>query len=172
MNPLSALANARRRWTGGARPAAAAGAWHVGEEAIMGTAIRVELWSEDLADAEAAIAAVMAEMHRIDAAMSPHKETSELSRINRDAARAPVALSAEIASLVARAIEFSAFSDGAFDITYAAVGHLHDYRAGSAPLDAQVAPARAANGCRQTQSPDGSAASARNAHPLRIAQAP
>ena len=40
--------------------------------------------------AEAAIAAVMAEMHRIDRAMSPHKADSELSRINRDAASAPV----------------------------------------------------------------------------------
>jgi thiamine biosynthesis lipoprotein len=152
VNPLSALANARRRWmAAGARPAVAAGAWHVGEEAIMGTSIRVELWSEDRADGEAAIAAVMAEMHRIDAAMSPHKETSELSCINRDAARVPVVLSAEMASLVGRAIEFSAFSDGAFDITYAAVGHLYDYRAGVAPSDAQVAAARAAIGWRHLQ---------------------
>jgi thiamine biosynthesis lipoprotein len=34
---------------------------------------------------EAAIAAVMAEMHRIDRTMSPHKDDSELTRINRGA---------------------------------------------------------------------------------------
>ena len=51
----------------------------------MGTAIRVELWSDERAAGEAAIDAVMDEMHRIDRAMSPHKADSELSRINRDA---------------------------------------------------------------------------------------
>ena len=114
----------------------------------MGTAIRVELWSEDRDEADAAIAAVMAEMHRIDAAMSPHKADSELSRINRDAARAAVPLSAEMARLVARAIEFSALSGGAFDISYAAVGQLYDYRAAIAPGDEAIAAARAAVGWR------------------------
>ncbi len=56
----------------------------------MGTAIHVEAWGDDRVVATAAIDAVMHEMHRIDALMSPYKESSELSRINRDAARAPV----------------------------------------------------------------------------------
>ena len=43
------------------------------------------------APARRAIDAVMAEMHRIDRPMSPYKPDSELSRINRDAGRAPVA---------------------------------------------------------------------------------
>mgnify|MGYP003694254437 CR=1 FL=1 len=51
----------------------------------MGTAIRVELWSDDAPRARLRSTAVMAEMHRIDRAMSPHKPDSELSRINRDA---------------------------------------------------------------------------------------
>ena len=70
--------------------------WFAREEAIMGTAIRVELWCDSRREAEAAMAAVMAEMHRIDRAMSPHKPASELSRINQRAARAPVALSEEM----------------------------------------------------------------------------
>src|ERR1043165_8961613 len=64
----------------------AEGGWLHRDEAIMGTAIRVELWSDDAAAGRAAIAAVMAEMHRIDRAMSPFKASSELSLINRDAA--------------------------------------------------------------------------------------
>jgi FAD:protein FMN transferase len=148
MSPLSALVSARRRWTANVRPFAAPGAWHVREEAIMGTAISVELWCDDRDQAEAAIAAVMAEMRRIDEAMSPHKPTSELSRINRCAAQAAVRLSDEMAHLVARAIDFSALSDGAFDITYAAVGHLYDYRAGIAPDEAAIAAARDAIGWR------------------------
>jgi FAD:protein FMN transferase len=124
------------------------GGWAVGEEAIMGTAIRVELWCADRGRAAAAIAAVMDEMHRIDAAMSPHKADSELSRINRDACDGPVRISEEMCRLVALAAEFSELSGGAFDITYASVGQLYDYRLGVAPSDAQIAQARAAVGYR------------------------
>ena len=94
----------------------------------MGTAISVELWCDDAAEGAAAIEAVMAEMHRIDRAMSPHKPDSELSRINREAGSGTVALSEEMAGLIGRAQDFSELTGGAFDITYAAVGHLYDYR--------------------------------------------
>jgi thiamine biosynthesis lipoprotein len=122
--------------------------WYSGEQAIMGTAVQVTLWSGTRAAAEAAIAAVMAEMHRIDHAMSPHKPESELSRINREAAAGPVALSREMCGLLARAIEFSHRSGGAFDITYASAGRLYDYRAHIKPGEAQLAEARAAIGYR------------------------
>lgn len=112
----------------------------------MGTAIRVEFWGDDREAAEAAIKAVMDEMHRIDALMSPYKEASELSRINRDAARKPVEVSAELFELLARSIAFSELSTGAFDITYASVGHLYDYRKRIRPTEAQLAAAREAIG--------------------------
>ena len=131
----------RRSMDFGRGAAAAQGDWHAREEAIMGTAIRVELWSEDRAAGEAAINAVMTEMHRIDHAMSPHKPDSELSRINRHAAAAPVNLSDEMARLVSRALDFSKLSGGAFDITYAGVGHLYDYREKLKPSDAAIAQA-------------------------------
>jgi thiamine biosynthesis lipoprotein len=124
------------------------GLWLQREEAIMGTAIRVELWCEERGRGEAAIDAVMAEMHRIDRAMSPHKADSELSRINREALRAPVPLSAEMFLLLVQAQRFAQLSGGAFDITYASVGCLYDYRAGIAPDEAALAKARAAVGWR------------------------
>ncbi|MDP3822048.1 MAG: FAD:protein FMN transferase [Burkholderiales bacterium] len=136
----------RRSMDFGRGGAVAQGDWHAREEAIMGTAIRVELWSEDRADGEAAINAVMTEMHRIDHAMSPHKPESELSRINRHAAAVPVKLSDEMARLVSRALDFSKLSGGAFDITYAGVGHLYDYREKIKPSDAAIAQAREAVG--------------------------
>ena len=34
----------------------------------------------------------------------------------------------ELAALISRALEFSEISGGAFDITYASVGYLYDYR--------------------------------------------
>ena len=114
----------------------------------MGTAIGVILWADDRVAGEAAIDAVMAEMHRIDQTMSPHRDTSELSRINREAHASAVPLSAEMARLLARAQAFAQLSDGAFDITYAAVGQLYDYREGRAPSDAELDRARQAVGFR------------------------
>lgn len=145
------LSSLRSRFAGfgAARRAAAPAGWLKREEAIMGTAIAVELWADERAAGEAAIDAVIAEMHRIDRAMSPHKAESELSRINRDAGRRAVPLSAEMAMLIGRAIEFSRWSDGAFDISYASVGQLYDYRAGIAPDDTSLAAAREAIGWQQ-----------------------
>jgi thiamine biosynthesis lipoprotein len=122
--------------------------WLKREEAIMGTSIVVELWADEPAAGEAAIAAVMDEMHRIDRTMSPFKEDSELSRINREAYGAPVPVSVEMARLIVRAAEFSELSGGAFDITYAAVGHLYDYRNRVRPSDEELEKARAAIGWR------------------------
>lgn len=143
MNLLASLSGALRRQPRPVPPTAraipaATGAWYRREEAIMGTAVSVELWADSAAQADAALAGVMDEMHRIDRRMSPHREDSELSRINREAARRPVALSAEMARLIDRALHFSALSNGAFDISYAAAGQLYDYRAGIAPDDAHL----------------------------------
>ena len=125
--------------------------WLQREEAIMGTAIKVELWAEDRRGGEAAVAAVMDEMHRVDRAMSPHKLTSELCRINREAARQPVQLSEEMFRLVERAIHFSRLTGGAFDISYAAVGQLYDYRRRVRPTPAALDKARAFVGWQQLQ---------------------
>lgn len=117
---------------------AARAEWHAREEAIMGTRIAVEVWHEDAAAAEAAIDAVIAEMHRVDALMSVYKPESQVSVVNREAAGRPVPVEPELARLVARALEFSELSDGAFDITYASVGYLYDYRERRHPTEAQI----------------------------------
>ena len=125
--------------------------WIKREQAIMGTSISVELWSEDRQAGVAAVDAVMQEMHRIDRLMSPYKEDSELSLINREAGRGPVRVGDEMMRLLDSAQQFSALSDGAFDITYASVGRLFDYRQRLRPSEAQLAVARAAIGYRNLQ---------------------
>jgi thiamine biosynthesis lipoprotein len=139
----------RRAWPGvallslallaAALPARAA--WHQREAAIMGTRIAVELWLDDDAQAEAAIDAVMAEMHRVDELMSHYKPESQLSQINARAAREPVKVDRELFDLIRRSLEFSKLTDGAFDITYASVGYLYDYRRHIRPDAAQIAKA-------------------------------
>ena len=131
------------------RAAAPVSGWHCRDEVIMGTSIRAELWSEDAALGRSAIAAVMAEMHRIDRTMSPYKPDSELSRINRDAARMPVTVSRELFDLIACSLAFSEVSGGAFDITYASAGFLYDYRQKIRPTAEALAAACAAIGYRK-----------------------
>ncbi|HUG73869.1 MAG TPA: FAD:protein FMN transferase [Steroidobacteraceae bacterium] len=116
-------------------------AWLSREETIMGTRCAVQLWAEDPAAGEASIAAVFAEMRRIDALMSTYKPDSEVSRLNASAAAAPMAISAELFALLETSQEYSRLSDGAFDITYASVGYLYDYRARQRPDDASIAAA-------------------------------
>jgi FAD:protein FMN transferase len=102
--------------------------WLQREDAIMGTRCAVELWAEDRLQGEAAIAAVFADMHRIDALMSTYKPDSEVSHVNAKAGAGPVPISAELLGLLQTAQQYSQVSDGAFDITYASVGYLYDYR--------------------------------------------
>ena len=107
----------------------------------MGTAVRVELWHDDAVAAREAMTAVMDEMRHIDATMSPYKPDSELSRINREAAHKAVPISQEMVDILAKSIEFSKLSDGAFDITFSSVGYLYDYRKHIKPTDAEIAKA-------------------------------
>ena len=112
--------------------------WYKAERAIMGTSILAEVWSSDADQAQQGIAAVMQEMHRIDDLMSPYKEDSELSLVNREAADHPVKISRELFNLIERSLYFSRISHGAFDITFSSVGYMYDYREGIAPTDAEI----------------------------------
>jgi thiamine biosynthesis lipoprotein len=120
---------------------AANAAWYQREEAIMGTRVEVQLWSEDPQQAVDAIDAVMAEMHRTDALMSTYKPESQLSQVNAHAYERPVQVDADVIDVVQKSLEYSRLSDGVFDVTYASVGYLYDYRRHQHPTDAQIAAA-------------------------------
>jgi FAD:protein FMN transferase len=122
-------------------PVAARAEWYHREEAIMGTSVGVELWADDPALAERAMSAVIAEMRRTDELMSTYKPESQISRVNAEAALHPVRVDPEIADVVEKALGYSKLSGGAFDITYASVGYLYDFRHHQHPDDAAIAKA-------------------------------
>jgi thiamine biosynthesis lipoprotein len=111
------------------------------EDGIMGTRIAVELWATDKAQGNAAIEAVLAEMRRVDEAMSTYKPTSELSIVNARAAQEPIKISGELFELLSTAVEYSRMTEGAFDITYASVGYMYDFRKHVRPDEKQIAAA-------------------------------
>jgi thiamine biosynthesis lipoprotein len=111
------------------------------EDGIMGTRIAVELWATDEAQGNAAIEAVLAEMRRVDEAMSTYKPTSELSIVNARAAQEPIKITPELFDLLSTALEYSRITDGAFDITYASVGYMYDFRKHVHPDEKQIAAA-------------------------------
>jgi len=113
--------------------------WYSDQQAIMGTRIAVELWSEDRAQADELIARVMAEMRRIDVLMSTYKPDSQVSRVNAEAAEHPVKVDADLFELLWTSLEYSRLTEGAFDITYASVGHLYDFRRHVKPTPEEIA---------------------------------
>jgi FAD:protein FMN transferase len=107
-------------------------------DGIMGTRITVELWAEDKDKAEQAIDALLDEMRHVDESMSTYKPTSEVSQVNARAADGPMHISKELFDLLVTAKEYSVITDGAFDITYASVGYLYDFRKHVRPNEAQI----------------------------------
>lgn len=117
----------------------------------MGTHVHVEVWHEAQPVAAAAIASALTELRRIDRLMTPYSTTSDIGQVNASAATRAVPVSDETFNLIATAQTYSALSGGAFDITFAAVGHLYDLRNRVRPSAQQVAEALPAIGYQQLQ---------------------
>jgi len=107
-------------------------------DGIMGTRITVELWSDDREQADLAIDAVLDEMRHVDETMSTYKPTSEVSLVNAGAAAGPMHITKELFDILTTAKEYSVITDGAFDITYASVGYLYDFRKHIRPDETQI----------------------------------
>jgi len=113
--------------------------WHWSEHAIMGTRITLGFWldgktkNSDLIQQQ-----VLDELNRIDQTYSPYKETSELSKLNRQAAGSAQVVSNEMLTLVSHALLYGEKTEGAFDITYASVGWKYDYRNKVSPKKQEI----------------------------------
>ena len=112
--------------------------WHSREAAIMGTRVYAELWDDDPAHAELALDAVMDFMRHVNELMSHYLPDSQLSAINARGAVEAVVVDPELFDVIQKSVHYSQLTDGAFDITYASVGYLYDYRRHVHPTDAQI----------------------------------
>ncbi len=107
----------------------------------MGTRVEVQFWLDENKPEFAAelLAASMAEFDRIEALMSTYIGSSEISRVNNDAAIEPQKITAELFGLLQEALELSVATDGAFDISYDSVGYLYDFRKRQRPGPMDIA---------------------------------
>ena len=103
---------------------------------VMGSELRVALYGERRGVLASAAIAAFDEARRIDALISNYRDDSEWSRINRDAGRGPVSISEESVELIARCLDYSRASEGAFDITVGKVVRVWGFYKGSGEIPA------------------------------------
>jgi FAD:protein FMN transferase len=90
--------------------------WLRTHRTIMACRFEVALPEEEARHVDAALEA-LDEADRLEAALTVFRDTSELSRINRQAAAAPAPASDELFALLTRCQRLHAETEGAFDIT-------------------------------------------------------
>ena len=131
--------------------------WYKHSFKVMGTMSHVEFWldgqdnskfstekivtNHNVDKAKKMIMLVEQEMFRIDQQMSPYKEESELSKVNREAGNKAVTISSELFDILKIAHDISTISEGSFDITYASIGYQYDYRKKKRPEQTTIAEA-------------------------------
>ena len=121
----------------------------------MGTTYTVRFVRDETTDLEAMQAEIDRRLELVNDQMSTYREDSEISRFNRYDGTDWFEVSADTASVVARALEISEQSDGAFDVTVAPLVNLwhfgpeeHDARL---PDAAAIAAAREHTGYKKLQ---------------------
>ncbi len=108
------------------------------ERVMMGTQVIIKALGNDRDRLDRAVQAAFEEVSRLEKIMSNFIPTSELSRINQQAGKAPVPISRELFWVIQRSLFFSKLSDGAFDISFASVGKLWNFRSGILPIPETV----------------------------------
>ncbi len=95
---------------------------------LLGTIVNLTVVSDTLERAAIAAEAAFTEIQRIEALMSPHAKGSDIARINIGAFQRPITISPETFALIEKSKTIWMESGGSFDITFAAISHLWDYR--------------------------------------------
>lgn len=110
----------------------------------MGTVVTLTVVSPDADEARSWIRGAFAEMERLEAVLSRHRDDSALGRLNREGRLS--APPPELLGVLMRASEVSRLSGGAFDATVAPLLRLYERSfalTGRAPSDVRVAEALA-----------------------------
>ncbi|WP_425628793.1 FAD:protein FMN transferase [Cellulophaga lytica] len=107
---------------------------------LMGNRFDFTIVAKETATANAYIDECIAEVKRIETIISSWNPNSQTTKINKNAGIVPVKVAPELFGLVERAIQISKVTDGAFDITYAALDNVWKFNINMEylPTNAQV----------------------------------
>lgn len=107
---------------------------------LMGSVFEISLVGTDSASLAYQIQLVIDEIERIENLISEWRPNTQISEVNRNAGIRPVKVDREVFELTRRAISYSILSDGAFDISVAALDKIwrFDGSMDALPLDAAV----------------------------------
>ena len=107
---------------------------------MMGTFAEVSIYSHDEKTAGKAIEGALDEMERMDRIMSNYKNDSELSKVNKKAAKSPVPCNTELLDVIEQSQYYSELSGGAFDITVSPIVALWGFfrEKGHVPPDKEI----------------------------------
>ena len=94
---------------------------------LMGSNFDITVVAKDKTEAQAYIDTAVDEIYRIEKLISSWKPSSQTSEINRNAGIKPVKVDAELFNLIKRSKAISRLTDGAFDISFAAVEELFSF---------------------------------------------
>jgi FAD:protein FMN transferase len=116
----------------------------------MACVYAIVAYGEDGEALPRAVEGALAEVDRIDRLMSHYRRDSPLSDLNRNAADGPVAVEPELFDFIARAVQYSRDSEGAFDITVGPLMKAWGFFGGEGrvPSDAELRVARRLVGYR------------------------
>ncbi|WP_413997989.1 FAD:protein FMN transferase [Flavobacterium sp. W1B] len=91
---------------------------------LMGGRFDITIVAKDSLSAEQNIDSVISEITRIENLISDWKPTSQVSEVNKNAGIRPVKVDPEVFQLTQRALHLSEITNGAFDISFAAMDKL------------------------------------------------
>lgn len=91
---------------------------------LMGSRFDITIVAKDSITAENYIDSAIAEVSRIEFLISDWKPASQVSEVNANAGIRPVKVDREVFELTQRAIWFSKLTNGAFDISFAAMDRI------------------------------------------------
>ena len=111
----------------------------------MGTMFRVEMYAASSAQASRAAEAAFARAEELEQIMSDYRADSELERLARDGATAPMPVSADLYNVLAKSLWTSELSGGVFDVSIGPLVLLWRAarKAGRLPDPAEIASAKA-----------------------------
>lgn len=91
---------------------------------LMGSRFDISIVAKDSASAEANIDTVIAEVTRIENLISDWRPYTQVSQVNLYAGIKPIKVNKEVFELTERAIHLSEITNGAFDISFAAMDRI------------------------------------------------